>query len=564
MLKSPAPILASVLTPRFALSAVLLLAMSCASGDANRTAAGDSPPARFFTLLYTASLLGQLEPCGCSPDMRGGIARAATIVEGVRAEGARTLLIDGGDRFFSDDEPTDPIAREQERLRTKTLASITRAMKYDAVVLGNRDAHRLNDADSGDFDFGDLDRLPLLAPSATPGKGRQAARLHEVGAVRVGLFAVDPIDSVRPAEARDVEEGDERLMFERARELRARGAHVIIAIVHLPFSETRELAPFAADAGVDLLFASRSDHPLTDESGADPWSVPPVFTLRPRGEDLLRIDIAPGEAGTRLVPVPGVEARQEELSAISERIRLLQREIMALPPGDPMRTARTGKVLELQERTSAIASAPPPVLPAGTSAFTWAFIPIASRIPERPDVRAMLDEHDRRVVERSLELAGARPTSCPEPGEGEAVYVGDVVCATCHRDAMAFWKTTSHSGAWRTLVDRNKHVSTRCVSCHVTGFGQPGGACDVVATDGRRNVQCEACHGPGSLHVTTTSGRHIVARPDESVCTTCHDPANSPHFSFPGYLEKILGPGHGAAVRAAVPKPDDVAAVAYD
>src|SRR5690606_12342904 len=86
---------------------------------------------------------GQLEPCGCSPDMRGGIGRAATIVERVRAEGSPVLLVDGGDRFFPHEPTEDPVAEQQRRMQAETLADITRLLRYDALIVGERDAaHR--------------------------------------------------------------------------------------------------------------------------------------------------------------------------------------------------------------------------------------------------------------------------------------------------------------------------------------------------------------------------------------------------------------------------------------
>ena len=61
-------------------------------------------------------------------------------------------------------------------------------------------------------------------------------------------------------------------------------------------------------------------------------------------------------------------------------------------------------------------------------------------------------------------------------------------------------------------------------------------------------VQCESCHGPGSLHSEEPSDLPLAKGNQPRDCVGCHDPENSPHFAFESYLEQILGPGHGRPV----------------
>src|SRR4029453_311368 len=68
-------------------------------------------------------------------------------------------------------------------------------------------------------------------------------------------------------------------------------------------------------------------------------------------------------------------------------------------------------------------------------------------------------------------------------------------CGGCHKSALAFWKKTVHASAWKTLVEGGKQNDYKCVSCHVTGYGQVGGS-SLGHTDRLRNLQCETCHGP--------------------------------------------------------------------
>ena len=62
------------------------------------------------------------------------------------------------------------------------------------------------------------------------------------------------------------------------------------------------------------------------------------------------------------------------------------------------------------------------------------------------------------------------------------------------------------------------------------------------------NVQCESCHGPGSLHAQTGDPSLIAKEVPEAMCRECH---HVPHiesyasFNYNENLKVILGPGHG-------------------
>jgi len=64
-----------------------------------------------------------------------------------------------------------------------------------------------------------------------------------------------------------------------------------------------------------------------------------------------------------------------------------------------------------------------------------------------------------------------------------------------------------------------------CGACHATGYnsrGMPATETAMVGTFTQPGVQCEACHGPGSLHVNNPFAfRPIVSR-DAQTCRNCH------------------------------------------
>ena len=108
-------------------------------------------------------------------------------------------------------------------------------------------------------------------------------------------------------------------------------------------------------------------------------------------------------------------------------------------------------------------------------------------------------------------------------------YIGDVVCSTCHEQEALSWAITHHAQAYHTLYTRERTDEAKCVRCHVTGMGEPGGFKMGDHRSPLTSVTCESCHGP--------SGPHDGARTDASAsCEGCHDAEHSVAFS----LEKGL------------------------
>ena len=61
----------------------------------------------------------------------------------------------------------------------------------------------------------------------------------------------------------------------------------------------------------------------------------------------------------------------------------------------------------------------------------------------------------------------------------------------CHKTEHKSWLETKHAKAYETLKPEDRKKDS-CIVCHITGFG--------VADTVFEGVQCEACHGPGSLY----------------------------------------------------------------
>jgi Cytochrome c554 and c-prime len=127
---------------------------------------------------------------------------------------------------------------------------------------------------------------------------------------------------------------------------------------------------------------------------------------------------------------------------------------------------------------------------------------------------------------------------------GTPSYVGIDECTRCHKPEREFWETTRHSHAYETLAAQSKEFNLDCVSCHVTGYDQPGGS-SVTHVQALKDVQCEICHGPGSAHSAKPKVPMPRKEPKQDVCLGCHHPPHVEQFDAKAKMADILGPGHG-------------------
>src|SRR6185312_4274021 len=152
--------------------------------------------------------------------------------------------------------------------------------------------------------------------------------------------------------------------------------------------------------------------------------------------------------------------------------------------------------------------------------------------------------------EANVKAAAALPAIPVE--KGKATYVGQDACTDCHSDEAKFWKKTVHAQAWQTLVDRGQQFDYECIGCHVTGFDKPGGS-NLGHNENLRDVECEVCHGPASIHVARGGegkAAALVRNPPQDLCATnCHTHEHSDTFQYEAYLRDIVGKGHGEDLR---------------
>lgn len=78
---------------------------------------------------------------------------------------------------------------------------------------------------------------------------------------------------------------------------------------------------------------------------------------------------------------------------------------------------------------------------------------------------------------------------------------------------------------WATYNSGEESLQYTCGSCHTTGYSPSGNQDDlpgIVGTWEEPGIQCEACHGPGSLHAKNPRGARMVIDRDAEQCGQCH------------------------------------------
>ncbi len=488
-----------------------LAALACSAPQQVKPELKATPPDA--VVVVTAELRGYLGPCGCSENMRGGIARAALQLDAIRAEGRPTFFIDSGDGLFGNAQIPELAVPQQER-KAKALAQSLLAMKLDTRVTGALD-------DVRGAAFREALKLPEVPPD-----GVQI--LHQAG------FALGVVSGRTAAE-----------LSERAKLARATpGVSFVIGL--FPGSQS-DAVEAARGATVDVVVAQHARDELAGESNRLLRSEPPVIQLQSKGRSLLRLDLWNG-AGSQAQLISGASERDRELLALDERIESLRAQTNA-PGLDPqLLKLKQTKLDEVVQRRAALAAEPLPA-PVGKKAFAVRFVPLESSLPEAPNVKAVVDAYDADVGQMNLAAAKAHGQDCPAVKKGVPGFVGNAACLDCHKEAFPAWNASKHAHGYATLAEKKKQFHLDCIGCHVTGYQQPGGVCRLDKVEGREGIGCEACHGPGSVHADDPTATNILPGNDAKVCKGCHDRENSPHFEFDTYVAQILGPGHGTAAK---------------
>ncbi len=498
------------------------------------------------TLFLMADIRGILRPCGCTVELqKGGFDRLIPILAEERERHPASALLHAGPLFYEDAVPDAKKKAQRERqavvaaeLIARTGITAAGATAVDEVASGGQ--------------LGALaarGKVQVTAANLTLASGSAPARsvVHEVGGLRIGIFALaspDEIDRGAHGEglAKVAVSDPEAAARSTVAELADR-SDLIVLLSGLGLRETKRLVrkvdgiDFAVAGGMGEHPAFSPEAELVDETR--------VMQFHREGRYLGRLTVRLIAGSSELADVSAVSPG--ELALIDARVARLEAALAELTrtrkATDPEIRSMIHHLASVRQSRDRLA-ARKVVVPTDRSSFSFTLTPLDWDLPQDPEVAALMKAFDEELARINIANAG----TLPEPAPGQAVFVGTDACFECHEETREFWRTNEHAHAWKTLVDLGKTFDAECVSCHVTGYGMAGGSL-VGRTDGRENVQCEACHGPGSKHVEDSLPETILGKPTEAACIGCHNQHHSPRFQFAPFREHLLVPGHGKPLR---------------
>ena len=522
------------LTLLLALPMFLICAASAHVAHAgSRGAVGE----RRAVVFYTAETHGTLEPCGCTSDPLGDFARVTALVRSTAGRDHAALLVDAGNLIYPAVAPSEK-QRPAADLRSAFIAQELARLPFGGGALGETDLAR---------GVGGV-APKRLAVNLAPAPFIEPSRLVTVGGIHLGVLGIVGAEAARSAglSAKDPAASAQQEITR----LRGAGAEVVILLAPVERQLARSLA---RTVGADIVVVGKDvgQGMARAERVGNAYLVAPAEELQRVGRlEIVLRDQAQPAAGARLVDAGGKEQAKARLVELDHGLAQIEADLARWQKeagSDPAFVAVKSKERdELRAERSRLGDGHWQA-PASGSYFTNTLVPIRRALPRDPALSTSMRKLDRAVGAANLRLAEPPPPAEP----GRAFYVGDDKCTSCHKAAARFWKGTVHAQAWKTLVEVGKEAHDDCVSCHVTGYGEVGGS-SLGFVKGLKDVQCEVCHGPGSIHVekkgkeTPFAGR---TKTPESVCVHCHNEKHSDTFKYEAYLRDVLGPGHGEAAR---------------
>jgi hypothetical protein len=526
-----------------ALGMTLGAALGCSSKGGAKVEPLPAKPT--FTVFALAETRGQIGPCGCTTDPLGDLARTAALVAQARREGP-VLVVDAGGLLYSQLQLSEAFVAQEELKADLLVNSYRDSLGVAAIGLGANDLAR-----------GAAKVRPARqAVNLTAGAGIpvEAPKVIELGGTKVGVLGLVD-DGVLPG----VTVGEPVAAGKAAvADLRGRGARFVIALVSAD-NKAAASALVKSIGGIDLVVAGLGQaapepdriEPMADEVAGGSFLVIPGN----RGQVVSRVEVTmrQGDGMADALGRAAAAARGEE---IGRRIPAIEADLVrfaADPSADPAFVAAKKRELAGLQAERVQLDRSPLRAPAKGSYFTLEQVRIGKKLACDLPVQEATAQYFRAAGAANVQFAQSQPVQ--PVAKGVATYVGTQACGSCHDTAVEFWKKTRHAGAWETLVKRGQEFDLECIACHVTGWNRPGGA-SLARNEGLRDVQCEVCHGPASIHVAKEGDddpKTLVGGPDPAMCAKqCHTKEHSDTFSYDAYLRDIVGPGHGEERRKAL------------
>ncbi|HEY4220856.1 MAG TPA: multiheme c-type cytochrome, partial [Myxococcota bacterium] len=467
-------------------------------------------PGKRALILFTASVQGYVEPCGCTGDPLGGVARLAAAVDDARSTwGARVLLLDGGDLFFEHSDDNAAADACQAGARADLLLSTYARLGLAATALG-----ALDDVRGPAWRDARLDKNDVLTVGVDPARSLVSGAKHsssfirDVGGAKIGVTAFSADDKAGESAAHDALAAEVQRLH--------KDADAIVVIAQSARDASKRVV--AGIPGIDVVIQGRApgEVPIPPEK-LDSGAVLVAAGMQAQYLGVVELALDGRQPGAALVLDDAQAQGDARKKILDVRIHELEGQVSSSPEGARRQFLAQRLDAAKAERT-AIDDTTAKQAPLAAPGLRMTALPLPRGFPEDGAAKRALAHYSDSIP--SLVASCEANLTCPAPKPSEPTYVGASTCMKCHAGPYKFWQAQTvtlpgkdraghsimrvegHVHAWETLTADGKDSDRECVGCHSVGFGSAAGACktgDVVAR-GLAAVQCESCHGPGSAH----------------------------------------------------------------
>ncbi len=462
-------------------------------------------PEPAVAILVTGEQFGYLEPCGCSANQDGGIARRDNLIQKIKDRKWKTTALDLGGMIKRN--------RDQTHLKFQTSLNAMRDMGYQVLGLGPEElrlgADRILSLHTVDPDD-PASNLTFVCANVILYQTRKidAApkqfKIIDIDGFKIGVTAILGSTLKRRVlpEGKDTVEitieDPKAVLPDVLKSLKQQQPDLLVLLSHATFEESKRLAARFPDFNL-VISAGGPEHPLAD----NPIQI---------GKTMLA---TAGHKGT-YAGVVGVYPDDQKQPLRFELVKLDAKRFQDSP-----RMIEHMRVYQDMLRDQEIA----------------------------------VNEATNLAIAHSN---GANYVGAEKCGECHTKAF-EIWKKTPHANAYESLITGREEVKDRWV---SRIYDPECLSCHVTGWHPQDvvpyktGFVSKKATPHLLGNQCENCHGPGSEHVRLIDdGNEAKAKPlmrvtlqqaKDKLCYTCHDLDNDPHFgaeTFQEYWEKIVHPG---------------------
>ena len=192
-------------------------------------------------IVFTGQSYSMLYPCSCPMNPEGGVARRATVINGLRAVSKDAVVVEAGASFSSGQLDQHTQNFEMDTRRTEIYVSALKTIGYDALLLSGQE-----------FSFGKgfIERYPDMpfVSSNMAGYGRQDV-IKDLGWIKIGILGLT--DNTAYAKGVVNWLPPENILAQRVAEIKQKGANLVVLLSSLNPGADQELLKVVK--GIDVV-----------------------------------------------------------------------------------------------------------------------------------------------------------------------------------------------------------------------------------------------------------------------------------------------------------------------